>query len=92
MPGACASSSYQFDAIQMYFTSGSAGKGALFEELDNEKILLPVVGGTLPFHRVNTGSNPAGDANLFNNLELWLSTGYGTGAVTTVRTLSSGPV
>ena len=28
----------------------SAEKGALFEELDNEKILLPVVGGTLPCH------------------------------------------
>ncbi len=40
----------KFDAIQMCFASGSAEKEALFEELDDEKILLPVVGGTLPCH------------------------------------------
>ena len=40
MPGAWASPLDNFDAE----------KGALFEELDNEKILLPAVGGTLPCH------------------------------------------
>jgi len=40
MPGAWASPLDKFDAE----------KGALFEELDNEKILLPAVGGTLPCH------------------------------------------
>jgi len=50
MPGACASPLDKFDAIQMYFASRIGGESALFEELDNEKILLPVVGGTLPCH------------------------------------------
>jgi hypothetical protein len=40
MPEAWASPLDNFDAE----------KGALFEELDNEKILLPAVGGTLPCH------------------------------------------
>ena len=50
MPGACASPLDKFDVIQMCFASRSAEKGALFEELDDEKILLPVVDGTLPCH------------------------------------------
>jgi hypothetical protein len=48
MLAGCASALDQSDVMQICFESGSAEKGALFEELDDEKILLPVVGGTLP--------------------------------------------
>ena len=50
MPGPGASSFGQIGAMQMRFASGSAEIGALFEELNIEKILLPVVGGMLTCH------------------------------------------
>jgi hypothetical protein len=51
MLGGCAKALDESDVMQICFESGSAEKGALFEELDDEKILLPVVGETLPCHR-----------------------------------------
>ena len=42
MPGACASPLDKFDAIQMYFASGSAEKKAVVEELSDKKIAKPV--------------------------------------------------
>jgi hypothetical protein len=38
MPGACAKSFGQFDAMQMCFASGSAEKKAVFAQLVDEKI------------------------------------------------------
>ena len=40
----------KFDAVQVCFASGSVEKKAGFEELVDEKIWLPVVGGTPPCH------------------------------------------